>query len=68
MPKRGKLDFLVRIHPKVINMMGCEDPPRLNIFPYPYATLDWRGCPNILFTQDEPTGDRGKFNVMFELI
>ena len=67
-PKRGKPDFLARITADVIKMLGSEDPPTLDMVPYPYAKLDWRKCPNILFTQDEPANDRGKFNIMFELI
>ena len=52
----------------VIEMLGREDPPRLDMILYPYVSLDWRGCANILFTQDEPMDDIGEFNVMFELI
>ena len=52
----------------MIDMLGSEDPPNLDMVPYTYSSFDWRGCPRILFTQDEPTDDRGKFSVMFELI
>ena len=68
MPKSCQPKFPARITTDVIEMLGNEDLPRLYMVPYPYVRLDWRGCPNILFTQDELAGDRGKFNVMFELI
>ena len=66
--KRGNLDFPVRITTDVINMLGFENPPRLDMLPYPYVDLDWRGCLDILFTQDDPTYDRGKFSIMLQLV
>ena len=36
--------------------------------PCPYGGLDWRGCPNILFTHDEPLDDRGNITILFTFI
>ena len=66
--QEGHPDISARITVDVIEMLGNEDPPILSMVPYPYIGLDRRGCPNILFTWDEPSDDTGKFSIMFELI
>ena len=54
MPKRGETMFLARISHDPLNMVPCH-----------YAGLDWRGCANILFTDDEPLDDRGNITVLY---
>ena len=67
-PKSCQPKFPARITTDVIEMLGNEDLPRLYMVPYPYVRLDWRGCPNILVTNNEAINDRGKFRGMLELI
>ena len=69
MPKRGETMFLARISHDALDLLDSVD--ELNPFivvPYLYAGLDWRGCPNILFTTNEPQDDRGNIIVLFKFI
>ena len=68
MPKRGELEFPSRITAYLMEMLDIEDDHALEIVPYPYVSLRWRGCPKILFTLDEPSAERGNINVMFKLL
>ena len=69
MPKRGETMFLARISHDALELLASVD--KLHPFimaPYPYAGLDWRGCANILFIDDEPPNDKGNIIVLFKFI
>ena len=69
MPKRGETMFLARISHDALDLLASVDELHPFIMvPYPYARLDWRGCPNILFTNDELPDDRGNITVLFIFI
>ena len=69
MPKRGDTLFPVRISRDSLQLLANVDGLHPFILvPCPYASLDWRGCPNILFTADEPPDDRGNIIVLFIFI
>ena len=57
-PKSGKPKFPSRITLDVLEMLVSEDDHTLEMVPYPYDDMDWRGCTNILFTPDEPPDER----------
>ena len=67
-PKRVKPEFPARITSYVLEMLASEDNHALGLIPYPYADIDWRGCPKIFFTSYEPPDERGNINVMFKLL
>ena len=68
MPKRGQLEFLTRISPEALGLLGSVVDHMFVMVSYPYTGLDWQGCLNILFKTDEPPNDRGNINVLFKLI
>ena len=53
-PKRGETQFSVRISHDALELLAIVDEHPFVMVPCPYAGLDWRGCANILFTDDEP--------------
>ena len=64
MPKRGETVFPTKISHDALDLLASVN--ELNPFimvPYPYPRLDWRGCANILFIDDEPPDDKG--NITF---
>ena len=66
MPKRGDTLFPARISHDSLDLLASVDGLHPFILvPCPYASLDWQGCPNILFRADEPPDDRGNINVLF---
>ena len=67
-PKRGKPELPVSITLDALEMLAREDDHALDMVPYPYVGMDWRGCPEIFFTPDEPPHERGNINVMFKLL
>ena len=69
MPKRGDTMFPVRISHDSLDLLASvgELHPFIMV-PCPYPGLDWRGCPNILFTPDEPPNDRGNITILFIFI
>ena len=50
----------------MLEILANEDDHALDMLPYPYVGLDQRGSPEILFTLDVPTDERGNINVMFK--
>jgi hypothetical protein len=50
---------------EICDFLAGEDNHVLDLVQYPYMGMDWRGCPNILFTIDEPTYERGNIIIMF---
>ena len=68
MPKRGESDFSVRISHDALEFLGSVDEHPFILVPCPYAGLDWLGCANILFTDDEPLDDRSNISVFFKFI
>jgi hypothetical protein len=51
MPKRGQSEFPITLVGKeVFDLLSSEDDNLFDIVKYPYAGIDWRECPNILFT------------------
>ena len=69
MPKRGDTDFFARISHDALELLASVDELHPFIMvPCPYVGLDWRGCANILFTDDEPQDDRGNITILFKFI
>ena len=69
MPKRGETMFPAKISHDALDLLASVDELHPFIMvPCPYAGLDWRGCANILFTNDEPLDDRGNIIVLFKFI
>ena len=68
MPKRGQSDFPAKISPNALEFLSIVDDHSFVLVPCPYVGLDWRGCKNILFTQDEQLDARGNISVFFKLI
>ena len=68
MPKREESLFLARILDDALELLASVDEHPFIMVPCPYAGLDWRGCANILFTDDEPPDDRGNITVLFKFI
>ena len=68
MLKRGKTVFPTRISHDALELLASVDDHPFVMVPCPYAGLDWRGCANILFTDDEPPNDRGNITVLFKFI
>ena len=69
MPKRGETMFPTRISHDALELLASVD----EMHPFimvscPYDGLDWRGCANILFTNDEPPDDRGNITFLFKFI
>ena len=66
MPKRGDSMFPARISHDSLDLLDSVGGLHPFIMvPCPYAGLDWRGCPNILFTPNELPDDRGNITVLF---
>ena len=65
MPKRGKTVFPMRISNDALELLASV--PFIMV-PCPYARLDWQGCANILFIDDEPPDDKGNIIVLFIFI
>ena len=68
MPKRGLSNYPSRISIDALELLASGDDNSFFLVPCPYAGLDWRGCTNILFRQDESMDDRGNISVLFKLI
>ena len=68
MRKRGLSEYLARIFSDALELLASVDDHMFMMVPCPYAGLDWGGCTNILFTQDEPPDARGNISVFFKLI
>lgn len=68
MPKRGESDFSARISHDALELLSNVDDHSLVLVPCLYARLDWRGCSNVLFTQDEPSNVRGDISVFFKFV
>ena len=61
--------FFARISHDALELLSSVDELHPFIMvPYPYARLDWQGCANILFTDDEPPDDRGNITILFKFI
>ena len=54
MTKREELEFLALITSYVLEMLANEDDHALDMVPYTYVDMDWRGFLEIFFTLDEP--------------
>ena len=69
MPKRGETVFSGRISHDALELLASVDELHPFIMaPWPYAGLDWRGCSNILFADDELLDDRGNITILFIFI
>ena len=68
MPKRGETVFSARISDDALELIASVDMHPFIMVPCPYAGLDWRGCANILFTDDDMLDDRGNIIVLFKFI
>jgi hypothetical protein len=49
----------------VFDLLSSKDDNVLDIVEYPYTRIDWRGCPNILVTIEEPPYERVNNIIMF---
>ena len=68
MPKRGKSEFSERISHDALELLAASvDEHPFILVPCPYVGLDWQGCANILFIDDEPPDDRGNISVYLNL-
>ena len=68
MPKRGEYEFSMRIsHDSLEFLASVDEHPFVKLL-CPYAGLDWRGCANILFTDDELPDDKGNIFVLLKFI
>ena len=69
MPKSGDIMFPTRISHDALELLASvnELHPFIMV-PYPYAGLDWRGCANILFIDEEMPNDRGNITILFIFI
>ena len=68
MPKRGEIEFSAKIFHDALEFLASVDEHPFVMVSYPYASLDWRGCATILFTDDEPPDDRGNIIALFKFI
>ena len=68
MPKRGEFDFSARISHDALELLANVDDHAYVLVPCPYVGLDWRGCANFLFIDDELLDDRGNINILFKFI
>ena len=68
MPKRGETEFSARISHDALEWLAIVEYYPFIMVPYPYAGLDWQGCANILFTDDESSDDIGDIIVLFKFI
>ena len=68
MPKSGESEFSKRISHDALELLASVDEHPFIMVPCPYASLDWRGCANIIFTDDELLDDRGNITVLFKFI
>ena len=64
MPKREEILFPARISDDALGLLASFFENPFIMVPCPYAGLDWRGCANILFIDDEPLDDRGNITVL----
>ena len=65
MPKRGDTEFFSRISQDALELLASVDEQPFIMVPYPYASVDWRGCANILFTSDQLPDYRGNITVLY---
>ena len=68
MRKRGESEFSARISHDVLELLANVDENPFVMVPCPYTGLDWQGCANIIFIDDEPPDDRGNITVLFKFI
>ena len=68
MPKREETLFPARISHDALWLLASVFEHPFIMVPCPYAGLDWQGCANILFTNDEPPNDRVNIIVLFKFI
>ena len=68
MPKRGETEFSAKISHDALDLLANVDEHPFVMVPCPYAILDWRGCANILFTDDELPDDRDNIIVLSKCI
>ena len=68
MPKRDLSEYPMMISTDALELLANVDDRMFMMVSCHYARLDWRGCPNILFTLDEPLDARGNISVFFKLI
>ena len=68
MPKRGETEFSVRISHDALKLLASVDDHPFVMVSCPYVGLDWQGCANILFRDDELLDDRYNIIVLFKFI
>ena len=68
MPKREESLFPMRISYDALELLASVDDNLFIMVPCPYDGLDWQGCANILFIDDEPLDDRDNITVLFKFI
>jgi len=65
-PKRGQSKFPITLVGKeLFDLFSSKCDHALDIVEYMYVWIDWRACPNILFTTEELESDRGNIIVIF---
>ena len=69
MANMGETMFLATISHDALELLDNVDEMHSFVMvPFPCAGLDWRGCANILFTDDETLDDRGNITILFKFI
>ena len=68
MSKRGQSEFAAMISHDALDLLSSVDDQSFVLVPCIYVDSYWRGCNNILFTQDEPLDARGNISVFIKLI
>ena len=68
MPKRGESEFSARISHNALELLASVDEHAFILVRCSYAGLDWRGCANILFIDDDFPDDRVNISVFFKFI
>lgn len=67
-PKRAQPKYLARISPEALQLLASEADHMFIMVSCTYAGMDWKQCPNILFTEAKPADGRVNINVFFKFI
>jgi hypothetical protein len=58
--KRGMPNFPTGTSRQALHLLSSEEDHFFMMASCPYKRMDWQGCLNILFIEDETPDDRGK--------
>ena len=66
--QEGKFIVFCEDSNDALELLANVDENPFVLVPCLYASLDWRGCANILFADDEPPNQRGNISVFFKFV